>query len=159
MVGIAQRGDADGPVFQILQSADLFRHFRRAGESEQRQSSGGREAGDLRAVGEGLKRHVEGRARVVHRTADQRLHRDVAAARVNQADVEAFVGEMAARARHLVRDDAEQLAAEREQHLAALAVGIFLGDEQDAARQDRPVASEPSSTDDFFIARYFRVRQ
>ena len=86
-------------------------------------------------MGEGLKRHVEGRPRVVHRTADQSLHRDVAAARVNQADIETFVGEMAARSRHLVRDDAEQLAAEREQHLAALAVGIFLGDEQDAARQ------------------------
>ncbi len=135
MVGIAQRGDTDGAVFQILQSANLFRHLRRAGESEQRQSSGGRKAGDLRAVGEGLKRHVEGRPRVVHRTADQSLHGDVAAARVNQADVETFVGEMAARASDFVRNDAKQLAAEREQHLAALAVGIFLGDEQDAARQ------------------------
>ena len=38
-----------------------------------------------------LERHVEGRARVVHRTADQSLHGDVSAARVHQADVETFV--------------------------------------------------------------------
>ena len=107
-------------------------------------------------MGEGLKRHVEGRPRVVHRTADQGLHRNVAAARVNQADVEAFVGEMAARSRHLVRDDAEELAAEREQHLAALAVGIFLGDEQDAGHAGQSLQSR-SSTDDFFITAIFEL--
>ena len=107
-------------------------------------------------MGEGLKRHVEGRPRVVHRTADQGLHRNVAAARVNQADIEAFVGEMAARSRDLVRDDAEELAAEREQHLAALAVGIFLGDEQDAGHAGQSLQSR-SSTDDFFITAIFEL--
>ena len=85
-------------------------------------------------MGECLECHVEGRARVVHRTADQSLHGDVAAARIDQANIETFVGEVAARASDFVRNDAKQLAAERQQHLAALAVSIFPGDEQDAAR-------------------------
>ena len=38
------------------------------------------------------------------------------------------------RARDFVGNDAKQLATERQQHLAALAVSIFPGDEQDAAR-------------------------
>ncbi len=84
-----------------------------------------------------LERHVEGRARVVHGTTDQSLHGDVAAARIDQANIETFVGEVAARARDFVGNDAEELAAEREQYLAALAVGIFLGDKQNAARQTR----------------------
>jgi hypothetical protein len=63
---------------------------------------------------------------------------------------------MAARSRHLVRDDAEELAAEREQHLAALAVGIFLGDEQDAGHAGQSLQSR-SSTDDFFITAIFEL--
>ena len=88
-----------------------------------------------RAVGVRLQRDIERSPRVVHRTADESLHGDVAAARVDQAHVEPFVGEVSTRASDFVGNDAEQLAAERQQDLAALAVGIFPGDEQDPARQ------------------------
>ncbi len=155
VVGVAQRGDTDGPVFQILQRANLFRHLRRAGEGEQRQSSGGRKARDLRSMGECLECHVEGRARVVHRTTDQSLHSDVPTARIDQAHVEAFVGKVAARSRNLVGDNAKELAAECEQYLTALAVGIFLGDKHDAAGQSGQSLQSRSSADDFTITAIF----
>ncbi len=91
-------------------------------------------------MGECLECHVEGRARVIHRTTDQSLHSDVPTARIDQAHVEAFVGKVAARSRNLVGDNAKELAAECEQYLTALAVGIF---------QSR------SSADDFTITAIF----
>jgi hypothetical protein len=61
---------------------------------------------------------------------------------------------MAARSRDLIGDHTEELAAEREQHLTALAVGIFLGDEQDAGHAGQSLQSR-SSADDFFITAIF----
>src|SRR3546814_13514522 len=53
-------------------------------------------------VRSGLQRDVGRGAGIIDGAADQRLHRRVAAARVDQFDVEALIGEMAAGARHLV---------------------------------------------------------
>ena len=135
MVGIAQAGDTDGAVLQILEAADFFGHLWCASESKERQPASGGEAGDLRATSISLKRHIERRPRVVHRPADEGLHGHIAAAGIHQPHIETFISEMAARSGNLIGDNAEELAAEREQYLAALAVGIFLGDEYDAARQ------------------------
>ena len=135
MVGVAQSRDPHRPVLQILQATYLFRRFRSGGEGKERQSSGRSKTDDLGAAGIGLKRDIERGAGVIHRVPDQRLHGDVAAAGIDQPDVKAFLGKMAARTGDLVGHDAKQLAAESEQHLTALSIGIPLGDEHYAAGQ------------------------
>ena len=62
-------------------------------------------------------RDVERGRGIVDGAADQRLHRGVAAAGIDQLDVEAVVLEVAVRARDLVGHDAEKLAAEGELEL------------------------------------------
>src|SRR5262249_44786330 len=70
---------------------------------------------------------------------------------------EPFVGEVSARASNLVGNDAEQLAAEGQQHLASLAIGIFLGNKQDAARQACQSFKRRASTNDLISADNFRL--
>ena len=85
--------------FEAGDRVDLaWRHRQR----EQRQPAGGGEAADVGAVGEGLHRHVERGRRIVDGAADQRLHRRVAAAGVDELDVEPFGLEEAAGAGELV---------------------------------------------------------
>lgn len=89
----------------------------RDGEREERQAPRRGEALDRRAVGDGLERHVEGRACVVHGAADQRLHGRGAPARVDQFDVERLGREVAARSGHLVGNHAQQLPAKGQAQL------------------------------------------
>src|SRR5262245_123387 len=135
MVGITQSRDPHSTVLEILEAAYLFRRFRCRCESKERQSAGRSKTRDLGAAGISLKRDIERGAGVIHRVPNQRLHSDVPAAGVDQPDVKAFLGKMAARAGDLVGHDAEQLAAKREQHLAALAVSMLAGNEHDTAGQ------------------------
>jgi len=82
-----------------------------------------------------LKRDIKRGAGVVHRVPDQRLHGDVTPAGVDQPDVKPFLGKMAARPGDLVRNDTEELTAEGEQHLTALAVSVPVGNEYDTSGQ------------------------
>ncbi|MDB5408355.1 MAG: hypothetical protein JWL84_3267 [Rhodospirillales bacterium] len=120
MVSIAERRDSDGAVGEVLDLADLIRLARRRRDGEQRQPAGRREAADLGAMGIGLQRDAERGRAVLDGAADQRLHRRVAAARIDQLGVEPMLGEMPVGAGDLVGDDAEELAAEGDLDLPAL---------------------------------------
>src|SRR5215510_1337162 len=135
MVGITQSRDPHSTVLEILEAAYLFRRFRCGCESKERQSSGRSKTRDLGAAGISLKGDIERGSGVIHRVPNQRLHGDVAAAGIDEPDVKALLGKMAARPCDLVRHDTEQLSAKREQHLAALAVSMLAGNEYDTAGQ------------------------
>jgi hypothetical protein len=122
MVGVAEGGHADGAAGKVLDALDLACARRGGHGGEERQASGGGKTADVGALAVGLQGHVEGGGRVIDGTADQRLHGSVAAARIDELDVEALGREMTIGARHLVGHDAEELATEGE--LDALALGL-----------------------------------
>src|SRR5262249_18973819 len=76
------------------------------------QPAGDGEAADIRPdIGVGLDGHVERGRGIIDSAADERLHRRVAAAGVDELDFEAVPPEQTARARDLVGHAAEELAA------------------------------------------------
>src|SRR5438874_2140336 len=69
--------------------------------------------------------------------ADQSLHRRIAAARIDELDVEALFGEMAAGPRYFVGNDAEQLTAESEPQFSGGGICVW------AAGAHRDYAGHP----------------
>jgi hypothetical protein len=67
-----------------------------------------------------LQRHIQSRRGVIDRATDQRLHRGIAAAGINELHVEAVVLEMTVGARDFVRHPTQELAAVSERDLPAL---------------------------------------
>jgi hypothetical protein len=106
VVGVAERRYADRAAGEILDAPDLAGASGRRHGGEQRQAPGRREASDIGAASVSLQGDVEGGRRVIDGAADQRLHGGVAAARVDELDIEPLLGEMAVGARHLVGHDA-----------------------------------------------------
>ena len=103
MVGVAERGNADGLALQVLHRLDAGRRLGRGDDREQRQPSGHREPADVGAdIGIGLDCNVERGGAVIDGPAEERLHGRVAAAGIDKLHVEAVVLEMAGRARDLV---------------------------------------------------------
>jgi hypothetical protein len=95
----------------------------------------GCEALDLAAPRVSLQRHVERCAGILDGAADQRLHGLIAAAGIDELDVQAFCREVTAGAGDLVGHDAEELAAEREPHLFGRAVHDRAGEGCGTARR------------------------
>ena len=103
MIGVAERGYADRLALEILDRLNLASGFRRGNDGEQRQPSGNREATDIGAdIDIGLHGDVQSGGRIVDRTADQRLHRRIAAAGVDELHVEAMVLEIPVGARDFI---------------------------------------------------------
>ena len=121
VVRVAQARYPDGRAFEALHGPNRIRPLGRHRKREERQPAGRSEAADRRAVGHSLKRDIKRSAGVLDRASDQRLHGRVAAAGVDEFDVETLAGKVPARARHFVRHNAEQLAAEGQPHLCGLA--------------------------------------
>jgi len=102
---------------------DLAGVLGRGDHGEQRQPPGDREAADVGAdIHISLQGDVQGRSRVVDRTADQRLHRGIAAASINELHVEAAILEITVAARDLIWHSAQKLAAVSELDLPGLCV-------------------------------------
>ena len=120
MVGIAQRRNTDGLAREIVDGVDVACRLRGRHQREQRQPAGGGEGADIGAVGVGLDRDIERGSGIIDGTADQRLHRGIAAAGIDEFDIEAVIFEMAPGAGDLIGNDAQQLAAESKPDLLAL---------------------------------------
>ena len=121
VVRVAQARYPDCCAFEALHGPDRIRPLGRNRKREERQPAGRSEAADRRAVGHSLKRDIKRSAGVFDSAPDQRLHGRVAAASVDEFDIETLVGEVTSRARHFVRHNAEQLAAEGKPQLCGLA--------------------------------------
>src|SRR5207249_10797048 len=95
VIGVAERRYADRLALEILDRLNLARCFRRGNDGEQRQLSGDRETADIGAdIDIGLHGDVQSGGCIVDRAADQRLHRRIATAGINELYVEAVVLEV-----------------------------------------------------------------
>src|SRR6267143_3872160 len=137
VIGIAERGDGDGLPFEVLDGADLACGLGRGDDGEQRQASGDGEAADVDVnVGIGLDCDVERSGCVIDRAADQRLHRRLATAGIDELHVETVVLEQAGRACDLIRHAAQELAAIGELDPRALRVGALGAQNGNEARDE-----------------------
>src|SRR5262245_41314219 len=124
MIGIAERGYSDRSPFQVPDRLYLARGPRSRDNGEQGKAPGDGETADVRAgISVSLDSNVERGGSVVDRTADQRLHRGVAAAGIDELHVQSMVLEVAGRACNFVRHPAQKLAAIGELDLFALRFG------------------------------------
>ena len=107
MIGVAERRYADRLALEILDRLNLARGFRRGNDGEQRQLSGDRKATDIGAdIDIGLHGDVQSGGCIVDRAADQRLHRRIAAAGIDELHVEAAVLEVPVGAGDFIRHPA-----------------------------------------------------
>src|SRR3954463_7629919 len=124
MIGSAERGNGDRPSLQILDRSNLVGGLGSGDNGKQRKAPGDREAADVRAdIGIGLESNVQRGGGVIHRPADQRLHRGVTAAGVDDLHIKPMILEVPSRARDFVRHSAKKLAAVGELDLLALRFG------------------------------------
>src|SRR5439155_259636 len=116
----AERDDADGAPFQILEAVDLGGPIWGDRQRQQRQAGGRGEPLDVGTAVDRLDDVVERRRGVVDCAADQRLRRRGAAAHVDEIYVEALVAKIATRPGDLKGRDAQDRAAKGELDRAAL---------------------------------------
>ena len=103
MIGSAERGNGNRPSLQILDRSNLVGGLGSGDNGKQRKSPGDREAADVRAdIGIGLESNVERGGSVIHRPAEQRLHRGVASAGMDDLHIKTMILEVAGRARDFV---------------------------------------------------------
>src|SRR6266446_3128145 len=125
MIGIAECGDADCPSLQILDRLNLAGGPGSGDNGEQREAPRDREAADVRAdIGIGLDGNVQSGGSVVDGAADQRLHRGVAAAGIDELHIKPMIFEVTGRSRDLVGNAAQKLAAIGQLDLLALSLGL-----------------------------------
>jgi len=100
VIGVSQRRDSDGLPLEILDGLDLAGCPGSGNQGEQRQAAGDREAPDVGVhVGIGLDGDVQGGRGVVDGTADESLHGGIAAAEMDELDIEAVLLEESSGAR------------------------------------------------------------
>src|SRR6266404_4769178 len=125
MIGIAERGDANCSSLQILDRLNLACGPRSGDNGEQREAPRDREAADVRAdIGIGLDGNIQRGGSVVDGAADQRLHRGVAAAGIDELHIKPMILEVTCRSRDLVRNAAQKLTAIGQLDLLALSFGL-----------------------------------
>src|SRR5436309_2870412 len=125
MIGIAECGDANCSSLQILDRLNLAGGPRRGDNGEQGEAPRDREATDVRAdIGIGLDGDIQRGGSVVDGAADQRLHRGVAAAGIDELHIKPLIFEVTGRSRDLVRNAAQKLTAIGQLDLLALSLGL-----------------------------------
>src|SRR6266478_54460 len=125
MIGIAERGDANCSSLQILDRLNLAGGPGSGDNGEQREAPRDREAADVRAdIGIGLDGNIQRGGSVVDGAADQRLHRGVAAAGIDELHIKPMILEVTCRSRDLVRNAAQKLTAIGQLDLLALSLGL-----------------------------------
>jgi hypothetical protein len=113
VIRVPEAGHANGPTPEVLHLANDPRLLGRYCEREERKPACRQNPADARAVRGSLECHIEGGPSIVNRATNERLHRGVPSACVDQLDIKPLICEVAARPRHLIRNDAKKLTAER----------------------------------------------